>query len=338
VRSQKDRLQRELSQTRREARAVDEELQVVDNRLQRIRDELDQTNARLNENRSRQEVLGERLTLASAKLESVTDQVRVRIRRMYLQPQGTSISAFLGARSMSQLLARRQIAEAIVRRDRRMFDDYRQLQREVREKKAEQDRLVREIHGLRQRQVGHKLSLADSKGEKERMLSGLRGKQEQLRRAIAQMERDEAAIASQIAALSRGPSRRLPPMVGRFLRPANGPITSGFGMRMHPILGYRRMHKGVDIAAGSGSPIYAAADGEVIRANYSSSYGNVVIIAHGSGLTTVYAHCSRLYVSNGQRVRRGQRIAAVGATGLAKGPHLHWEVYQNGRPVNPLGR
>jgi murein DD-endopeptidase MepM/ murein hydrolase activator NlpD len=125
---------------------------------------------------------------------------------------------------------------------------------------------------------------------------------------------------------------------GRFIRPVNAPITSGFGNRFHPILRVNRLHAGVDFGARSGTPIRAVADGIVVSAGYGRGYGNRVIIDHGGGVATVYAHCSSLSVGAGQVVRQGQRIGAVGSTGLSTGPHLHFEVRINGRPVNPLSR
>src|SRR5207245_1044862 len=97
-----------------------------------------------------------------------------------------------------------------------------------------------------------------------------------------------------------------------------------------------RMHTGVDIGAGYGSPIYAAASGEVIFAGYMRGYGNTVIIDHGGGVSTLYGHCSALLVHEGQGVSKGENIARVGSTGMATGPHLHWEVRRNGTPVNPM--
>ena len=117
--------------------------------------------------------------------------------------------------------------------------------------------------------------------------------------------------------------------------PANGRFSSGFGMRRHPILGYTRMHKGVDIAAAWGSPVYAAADGTVQIAGRSSGYGNLIKISHGGGNGSGYGHLSRIYVRPGQMVRKGQQIGAVGNTGMSTGPHLHYELYRNGAAVNP---
>lgn len=119
-------------------------------------------------------------------------------------------------------------------------------------------------------------------------------------------------------------------------RPVAGRVTSSFGTRFHPILGYARMHKGVDVAAAYGSPIVAAADGRVVAAGWHGGYGNQVAIAHAGNIRTAYGHMSSIAASLGQMVRRGQVIGYVGSTGLSTGPHVHFEVTRNGRAVNPL--
>jgi murein DD-endopeptidase MepM/ murein hydrolase activator NlpD len=123
---------------------------------------------------------------------------------------------------------------------------------------------------------------------------------------------------------------------GQLSRPVNGGVSSGFGMRRHPILGYKRMHSGLDFKAGYGAPIFAATNGVVAYAGRKGGYGNFVQINHGGGIATGYAHMSRIAASPGQRVRQGQIIGYVGSTGLSTGPHLHYELYRDGRPVNPM--
>jgi murein DD-endopeptidase MepM/ murein hydrolase activator NlpD len=118
--------------------------------------------------------------------------------------------------------------------------------------------------------------------------------------------------------------------------PVSGRVSSGFGSRFHPILGYTRFHAGVDLAAGYGSPIVAAADGRVVSAGWSGGYGNLVKIAHNGNIQTMYGHMSRIVAVAGSLVRQGQLIGYVGSTGLSTGPHLHYEVLKNGRAVNPL--
>ncbi|MBD1399378.1 M23 family metallopeptidase [Pelovirga terrestris] len=117
--------------------------------------------------------------------------------------------------------------------------------------------------------------------------------------------------------------------------PTRGWLSSYFGKRKSPFTGRTVMHEGLDIAANTGTPVVAPADGIVARVTYSSTYGNKVVIDHGYGYQTLYAHNSRILVKVGQRVTRGERIAQVGNTGVSTGPHLHYEVHLNGVPIDP---
>jgi murein DD-endopeptidase MepM/ murein hydrolase activator NlpD len=122
---------------------------------------------------------------------------------------------------------------------------------------------------------------------------------------------------------------------GTLARPVAGRQSSAYGMRRHPILGYGRMHAGMDFAASTGTPIYAAADGRVTLSGWHGGHGKMVKLQHGGGLGSGYAHMSRIAVAVGQNVKRGQVIGYVGSTGLSTGPHLHYELYRNGRTINP---
>ena len=120
------------------------------------------------------------------------------------------------------------------------------------------------------------------------------------------------------------------------IMPVVGRITSNFGARRHPVLGYTRMHAGVDFGAPHGAPIYAVGDAKVIYSGWHGGHGNYVKLDHGGGFATAYAHMSRVAVPSGARVHAGQVIGYVGSTGLSTGPHLHYELYRNGGAVNPL--
>jgi murein DD-endopeptidase MepM/ murein hydrolase activator NlpD len=122
---------------------------------------------------------------------------------------------------------------------------------------------------------------------------------------------------------------------GSLQRPVPGTVSSNFGMRRHPILGYSRMHKGMDFRAGYGTPILATADGRVAAAGWAGGYGKQVRVAHGGGLMTSYSHMSRIVAAPGSIVRQGQVIGYVGSTGLSTGPHLHYEMYRGGAAINP---
>jgi murein DD-endopeptidase MepM/ murein hydrolase activator NlpD len=122
---------------------------------------------------------------------------------------------------------------------------------------------------------------------------------------------------------------------GMLQRPVPGAVSSNFGMRRHPILGYSRMHKGMDFRAGYGTPILAATEGRIAAAGWAGGYGRQVRIRHGGGLMTSYSHMSRITAQPGAFVKQGQVIGYVGSTGLSTGPHLHYELYRDGVPVNP---
>jgi murein DD-endopeptidase MepM/ murein hydrolase activator NlpD len=167
------------------------------------------------------------------------------------------------------------------------------------------------------------------------------------RHALAAAERERAADQARYRALV-AESARLAEIVrrastgtgrvgrGGLLWPTPGPVTSPFGWRMHPIYHVMRFHPGIDIGAPTGQPIVAALAGVVVSAGPMGTYGNIVVIDHGNGFATAYAHQSRILVRAGQHVARGERIGLVGSTGASTGPHLHFETRVNGTPVNPL--
>lgn len=148
---------------------------------------------------------------------------------------------------------------------------------------------------------------------------------------LTALEREEASIKAEIRAAAEPKGTR----PGRLVRPVPGAISSAFGMRIHPVFGTLKMHNGVDMDADHGTRIRAAADGTVILVGVKGGYGNTVMIDHGGGMVTLYAHQSKLGVSVGQKVKAGQTIGYIGSTGVSTGPHLHFEVRINASPVDP---
>lgn len=167
--------------------------------------------------------------------------------------------------------------------------------------------------------------------EEERVLREINSAVAELRR---QQERERLA-RQRAQAAARGPTQTVVG-TGQLLWPASGPVTSPFGMRFHPVHRVNRFHSGIDIAAPHGAPIIAADSGVVVTATWNSGYGNYIVIDHGNGMQTLYAHNSRNLVSPGQAVSRGQLIGRIGSTGVSTGPHLHFEVIINGTRVNPM--
>jgi murein DD-endopeptidase MepM/ murein hydrolase activator NlpD len=166
-------------------------------------------------------------------------------------------------------------------------------------------------------------------------LNELRARKLEIEARIISLEKESDGIAFILAGLQEGQPDYVPGSI-LFANPIPGTtVGSPFGMRFHPILHYTRLHAGADISVGSGTPIRAAADGVVVIAGDRGGYGNCVVIDHGSGLSTVYAHQSSMAVQPGQQVKVGDVIGLVGSTGLSTGPHLHFETRLRGIPVNP---
>ncbi len=217
-----------------------------------------------------------------------------------------------------------------------------QVGRQAEKIAEEEQQLADEVDRLEE-QRGLLAALAEevaaAKAAVERKLAEQRAQLDQVRHEVEHFEKELEGLEREQKRIEelirREQERGTPAPSGIFVRPVPGRITSGFGYRIHPILGTRRLHTGIDMGGGYGTPIKAAAAGRVILAAYYGGYGNAIILDHGGGITTLYAHQSRLAVSKGSRVDAGQTIGYVGSTGLSTGPHLHFEVRKNGTPVNP---
>lgn len=184
---------------------------------------------------------------------------------------------------------------------------------------------------LRARLEEQRTMVASELAVQQTRLETLAAEEAEFRDELDVLEAEQAKIEELIAERARQEGSA----PGILMRPVPGPISSSFGPRLHPILGYTRMHTGIDMSAGQGDPIVAAAGGVVILAGYNGGYGNTVMIDHGGGMVTLYAHQSSLAVVYGQTVATGDLVGYIGSTGLSTGPHLHFEVRLNGSPVDP---
>ena len=232
-----------------------------------------------------------------------------------------------------------RVIDKIVTYDTSLVNELERMKIDLEEKKAKLEDSKAQMQVLKKEYESQLSILESKKSTKEKYLTTLKTDYKQLEASVDKMNQEADKLTKEIqAAASKSSNSKY--MGGTMTWPLPGfyYITSPFGNRLHPILKTYKLHTGVDIAGSgcNGSKVVAAADGKVITAKYNTAYGNYVVIDHGGGITTLYAHSSKLVVSAGQQVKAGQEIMKVGTTGYSTGPHLHFEVRENGNYVNPL--
>lgn len=276
------------------------------------------------------------------------DAMKLRIKNMYERGDYFYLEAVLKAATFADMLNYADYVEQLTESDRNIFENFKKVREYTELCKAqleEEQRLLEEAKAdVEEEEAALEALIAEKQAQIKAYEADINDKEQALkeyeeeiaaRNAI--LKELEEAVKAEQAALEAATKRRYDG--GMFIWPAPEyvRISSEYGNRMHPILKREQFHNGIDMAAPGGSPILAAYDGTVAAADYNSSMGNYVMINHGDGLFTVYMHASKLFVSKGAEVVKGQKIAAVGTTGRSTGNHLHFSVRLNGEYVNPWG-
>jgi murein DD-endopeptidase MepM/ murein hydrolase activator NlpD len=269
-------------------------------------------------------------------LNKKRDATSARLRYLQRQQLQRWWVTLLSSRDLNQFADRRRQIERIYDSDRKLLGDLTERSDRVEKQRNQVIAQKNEVELLTQKLKYQKANIEAETVAQQNSLDRLKSDRQALTQAEDRLAEDSRRLSQIILAKVQPYSGLvLPPGTGQLMYPTIGEVTSNFGWRVHPILGTERFHAGIDFGADYGSLIYASARGRVIYADWYGGYGNSVIIDHGNGMTTLYAHCSELYVKDGDVVERGQPIAAVGSTGFSTGPHLHFELRANGEPVDP---
>ncbi|KST68481.1 murein hydrolase activator EnvC family protein [Mastigocoleus testarum] len=335
VTKEKQRLTNLETKAKKHLTGLEKNLKTTDKNIQDSEQRLQQASKRL------QELEAELIAAQSSYQEQQTAVVaRLRFLQRSQLTQGWAI--LLQSENLNDFFSRRRNLKLLYQADQKILVKLTQQANQIKQQRTEVETKKNEIALIRQQLLVQKVDYQTQAQLQSELVGRLNSDRLALEAAQAQLQKDSQAIGNLIqqkiraAELAKANSKR------NWIRgsgimafPSDGRISSPFGFRIHPKLGYRRMHTGMDFAASHGSPIRAADSGTVIFAGWYGGYGYAVIINHGKGITTLYGHSSKLYVSEGESVKRGQVIAAIGSTGLSTGPHLHFEVRKNGTPVNP---
>jgi murein DD-endopeptidase MepM/ murein hydrolase activator NlpD len=345
-------LAQELDELAREKALLQQRLRGVKAAERKVTRQLASLDARMGEAESRlrrvsASVRVTKAELARANAECEETEVRLaeqetliakRLVVVYERGQTRPLEVLLQSASFADFANRLYLLNEVIGRDAEMLEEFDQAQAEAAKLRAELADRHQELADLQVRIAAEKRQSSSERvkaaREKERLLRDRVAGE----RALAELEQNSREIEAMLQRMQQTPEGRerlAKPWTGKFRMPVNGRLTSGYGYRRHPIHRVRKLHTGIDIAAPRDTSIRCAGDGTVVHASRWGGYGNCIIVDHGGGLATLYAHCSRLAVTNGQAVTEGQVIGYVGTTGLSTGPHLHFEVRRDGRPIDP---
>jgi murein DD-endopeptidase MepM/ murein hydrolase activator NlpD len=333
--------------------AVVTELRAAQSAVDEAQGSLELLEAQLATEQERLERLTVLLVEQTRRLERLQEEYRravgileARVRAIYMEQPPDTLSVLVSATTFSELIDSYEFANRIGLQDQRIASRVEKAKLLAASKRRETEHTQRltaatvsviaartdEARFVRNELAASRDTLAAARRLKRSALESARETREEYLEEVEALAAQSASLAAAIrdAQEGAGSTGTGTPSASGFIWPVNGSVVSGYGMR------WGRMHEGIDITASIGTPIWAAAAGTVIHAGWLGGYGNLVVVDHGNGLATAYAHASAILVAVGQQVAQGETISLVGSTGNSSGPHLHFEVRVNGIAVDPL--
>ena len=344
IQQEREETQGKIKEVKKQEQQYINQVKEVEGQLLGALSELDNLNTKLSEAKSEVDKATIEMVLKEEELKRIEEELKEKIRilndrvaAIYKNGNSSILEILLKAEDFLDFISKLKLMNLFAEQDTQNILD-------VKEKKTATIGIKKSIIDLREKQKEHedkvkqlvvqaeqeKREIEDIYNEKENLLSRTTDNKNALISMEKELGKKEAEVTRILESYKYGSAPS-----GKFAWPVAGRIQSGFGNRYHPIFGYNRFHSGIDIVASYGTPVKAADGGQVVQAGYFGGYGYSVMLYHGGGFTTWYAHLSSINVSMGQSVQRGQVIGLVGSTGWTTGPHLHFEVRINGAAQDP---
>lgn len=327
--------EKEIKQVESKKKSLLDEIEELDEEMYKAQKELDSIQGQINDLSSQIKNREQKIEDANKKREEEEVLLQKRVRAMYENGNTAYLSLILNSENITDFIKRCELAERMIEADKELFEELEQLKKDTESeiKALEEDKVV--VEAAKELETASRDKLATSRSAKDSRVKLLQSDINELQKQLDRELEESQAIERQLRELS-GVSTVVSKNES-FIWPAaySKTITCKYGPRIHPITKKNSTHTGIDIRAALNTNVYAAASGEVIKAGWNTAYGNMIIIDHGNGITTLYGHANKLCVKVGDTVKQGDIIMKAGSTGYSTGPHLHFEVRKNGTPQDP---
>lgn len=345
LKQQQEELQNQIDEANGELENVQNELsenlqqvQKLDEKIASSQTELDELNAKITELQTSIDQVGAELQKAEESYNSQKKLLDDRLVEIYEEGEIQYLDVLLSSKNMSEFLSTYFLVTELVDYDKQLLEDMSEKKHEIELSKEKLDNEQEELATIKANQTKTAKIVENTKTVRENFIAKLSEEEKQIQSQIDEYNRQFDEVNAEILKLAMdGIDTQY--IGGELAWPVPGytRITSKYGMRTHPITGVYKLHTGVDIGAPMGANFVAANDGIVVKAGYNGAYGNMVIIDHGGGIQTLYAHGSEITVNVGDTVKRGETVVLkVGSTGYSTGAHAHFEVRINGVTTDPL--
>ena len=315
---------------------LDDKINNLNNKTEKIEEKIKSSNERIEKINKESEKLKKEIKQLEEDITSNQESLAERLKVINNNYTLGYLKVILSSNSISDFLNNIYIVQEVVKQDKQMLNDLENNKNEIKDKKEILDKNKEEEKVIKDELVKDKENLDKDKIELKNLKEELVKEEEELEKKLQKIAAQKTAASSDSNNLVNSNSSSTVISNGSWPVPGYSRVSSPFGYRIHPVLGIKKLHTGIDIPAPTGTPTVAVSSGTVIYSGVQGSYGNTVMIQHDDGLVSLYAHNSSLVVKVGDQVKKGQVVAKIGSTGRSTGPHLHFEIRVNGTAQNPL--
>jgi len=331
---QQTTLTNQKKQKETQQKTINAEILKLDKAIETAENEIDKLLKDISSSQNRIALITADLANAEENIGDKKDLLASRINVMYKNGNIGYLEVLLSSKSFPELLSNLDMIKKVVDHDVELLKFLQQQRDNIEDKKIQLENQKKHLVNLKGSMESKQKNLQATRGQQERLKSSVQQDIKTLESQLDQLEKEANELEAQLRKLQSSGA-----YVGGVMQwpvPGNTRISSPYGNRIHPILKTQRFHSGIDVPAKSGVTVVAAGQGKVVHSGNLGSYGKVIILDHGGGIMTLYAHNSKLVVSVGDSVKKGDKIAEIGSTGLSTGPHLHFEVRKDGKYVDPI--